>query len=73
MIPYLVEKLCFYFFFVVRELDVKDVAWLAKQLGNLRGFYEIDDPLFNHWDFLWSANVNELLNYHLIQLLLSHR
>ena len=46
--------------------ECKDIYWLAGQLGNLKGFYRISDPLFNHWDFLWSIRVNEYLNDHVI-------
>jgi hypothetical protein len=45
------------------------VAWLASKLSNLKASIRVDYPHFNHWDFLWSVNVNELLYNHLIKLL----
>jgi len=47
----------------------KDVAWLGKRLDNLRGFYRVNSTTFNHLDFLWATNVNELLYLPLIDLL----
>jgi len=44
----------------------KDILWLSGQLGNLRGFYRVSNPQFNHWDFLWSTQVNEYLYDHLL-------
>jgi hypothetical protein len=47
----------------------QDVTWLAKRLTNLQGFYRVNMTAFNHLDFLWATNVDQLLYYHLIQLL----
>ena len=47
----------------------QDVAWLASKLPNLKASIRVDYPLFNHWDFLWSVNVNELLYNRLVSLL----
>ncbi|KAK4007766.1 gastric triacylglycerol lipase [Daphnia magna] len=47
----------------------EDVAWLASKLPNLKASIRVDYPLFNHWDFLWSVNVNELLYNRLLTLL----
>lgn len=49
-------------------LHPQDSRWAAGQLGNVRGFYQVDDDQFNHWDFLWSVNVNAVLYDHLIPL-----
>ena len=49
-------------------MNLKDSEWAAGQLGNVQGFYQVDDELFNHWDFLWSINVNELLYDHILPL-----
>lgn len=46
----------------------QDSEWAASQLGNVHGLYQVDDDLFNHWDFLWSINANELLNDHILPL-----
>ncbi|XP_046452950.1 lipase 3-like isoform X1 [Daphnia pulex] len=46
----------------------EDSEWAASQLGNVKGLFQIDDDLFNHWDFLWSINVNELLYNHILPL-----
>ena len=51
------------------EIFFKDVTWLAKRLGNLQGFYRVNFSEFNHLDFLWATNVDELLYYPLLQLL----
>jgi len=47
----------------------QDVAWLAKRLGNLQGFYRVNLTEFNHLDFLWATNVDQLLYNKLISLL----
>lgn len=47
----------------------KDVAWLASKLPNLKASIRVDYPYFNHWDFLWSVNVNELLYNRVLTLL----
>lgn len=47
----------------------KDVAWLAKRLGNLQGFYRVNLTEFNHLDFLWATNVDQLLYNQLLALL----
>jgi len=47
----------------------KDVAWLAKRLDNLRGFYRVNSSTFNHLDFLWATNVDEILYVPLFNLL----
>ncbi|KAI9553842.1 hypothetical protein GHT06_019111 [Daphnia sinensis] len=46
----------------------EDSEWAASQLGNVKGLFQVDDELFNHWDFLWSINVNELLYDHILPL-----
>jgi len=46
-----------------------DVAWLASKLPNLKASIRVDYPYFNHWDFLWSTNVNELLYDRIMPLL----
>lgn len=47
----------------------QDVAWLASKLPNLQASIRVDYPYFNHWDFLWSVNINELLYNRLVALL----
>lgn len=47
----------------------KDVAWLAKRLGNLQGFYRVNLTAFNHLDFLWATDVDNLLYNRILQLL----
>ena len=48
---------------------VQDVTWLAKRLANLQGFYRVNMTAFNHLDFLWATNVDQLLYNSLIELL----
>lgn len=48
---------------------VQDVTWLAKRLANLQGFYRVNMTAFNHLDFLWATNVDQLLYNSVIQLL----
>ena len=45
------------------------MAWLASKLPNLKASIRVDYPHFNHWDFLWSTNVNELLYDRIMPLL----
>jgi len=46
----------------------QDSQWAAAHLGNVRGFYRVADDKFQHWDFLWSINVNPLLYDHIIPM-----
>nr|QJE50404.1 lipase 3 [Diaphanosoma celebensis] len=47
----------------------EDVAWLASKLPNLRASIRVNYDSFNHWDFLWSTNINPLLNDRILPLL----
>ena len=42
---------------------------MASKLPNLQASIRVDYPYFNHWDFLWSVNINELLYNRLVALL----
>lgn len=72
-LPFLAEYLtifdCLLFFPFPTIGFLKDVAWLASKLPNLKASIRVDYPYFNHWDFLWSTNVNELLYDRIIPLL----
>ena len=37
----------------------QDIDWLSRQLGNLQSSVKVD--WFNHLDFLWGVNSNQLL------------
>jgi len=39
---------------------VKDISWLASQLGNIKTVFRVDDPTFSHGDFIWSYSAAEL-------------
>ena len=47
--------------FMQLPLFLQDVKWLASQLGNVRGCFRVDDPLFTHGDFFWSNRAPELV------------
>jgi hypothetical protein len=59
----------FFFCLLFSPFKIKDVAWLASKLPNLKASIRVDYPYFNHWDFLWSVNVNELLYNRVLSLL----
>ena len=48
---------------------VKDVRWLSQQLTNLISTVRINWADFNHLDFLWGINTNQLLYRPLLRLL----
>ena len=45
------------------------MAWVASQLGNVKGVYRVDDPLWNHSAHLFSSNANKLVYDKFIPLL----
>ena len=50
-------------------ISSQDVAWLATKLPNLHKSIRVQYDQFNHWDFLWSTNINELLYNQVLALL----
>jgi len=52
-----------------RWLLFQDVQWLASNLGNLSSITRVQDPKFNHIDFLFGKNVNEMVYCPVINLL----
>lgn len=48
---------------------LKDVDWLAKSLGNLKGSFEVQVPHFSHGDFFMSMRAGELVYKPLLKLL----
>lgn len=47
----------------------EDVAWLASQLGNCVASIRVEDPRFNHFDFLIGRNVYHVLYRRILALL----
>lgn len=46
-----------------------DIAWLETKIGNLRNSIMIEDPLWNHFSFLFSADAKRLVYDKLIPFL----
>lgn len=54
------------------KLDIsaqQDVEWLAGQLGNVRGLIRVDNSHYNHFDFLYATDNNQLVYNQLISYL----
>ena len=49
--------------------EMQDVAWLADQLGNVKGFYQVEDPRFTHLDFLLADNAKDVVYDRIFPLL----
>ncbi|EFX86485.1 hypothetical protein DAPPUDRAFT_312736 [Daphnia pulex] len=47
----------------------EDVAWLSRQLPNIKELIKVDDTHYNHFDFLWAKDNNRLLNSRIISIL----
>jgi len=47
----------------------EDVHWLATNLGNLKSIHRVEDPKFNHIDFLYGKNVNQMVYSRIFPLL----
>lgn len=54
-----------------RVYHLQDVALLEKELGNLYGKFRVPHEKFNHLDFMWAKDVNDLL-YNKILSLMTH-
>lgn len=52
--------------------DPRDVRQLASGISSRHKVVQIQDPLFNHFDFLWAMNVNEQLNNKIIAIMKEH-
>lgn len=42
--------------------DVGDVLRMALKIENLKLYYQVPVPQWNHLDFLWAINVKEMIN-----------
>lgn len=42
-------------------VDIKDVKWLLRKLPNVLEAVEVGDPLWNHFDMIYSQHANELV------------
>lgn len=47
----------------------QDVKWLANQLPNLQDVILVESDTYNHVNFLWGKNNNQLIYDKLISLL----
>ncbi|KAK9503556.1 hypothetical protein O3M35_010089 [Rhynocoris fuscipes] len=50
-------------------LDQKGIDKLVSRLPNVIKVHKVEDPMYNHMDFLWGLNTNDLVNYKLIDFL----
>ena len=48
---------------------VKDVAWLAGELGNVQSNEETSDPQYNHVSFVWAKDVRQVINDKVIAII----
>lgn len=53
-----------YFYYGTNDnfADVSDVLKMSLKIKNLKLYYQVPIPQWNHLDFLWSTNVKELIN-----------
>jgi len=50
-------------------LLLKDVAWAAAGLGNLKASFQVNSSSFSHGDFIWGNGAVELFIHPLLRIL----